>query len=278
MSWDSSWLDAAPRSAAAAISLAALALFLRHGNPDPSRSQTAAVEVALPAAKAERTKLTPVYWDIRTGGWRIRLDEVALSLPTAEEVLALGPEVSYQLRLSAFDELIVRHAEAAGFDWRLIAALIFEESGFNPNSISSKGAFGLMQVRDIAARDIGEDRYWLPEDNVRAGVRYLSRLREMFAEAGASDTLRLAIAAYNVGPAHLRDAQQVARRFGWNPWRWHGGLREALPLLEQEPVYRRLEHGYARGSVTAAYVDRVWQRFLEYQRATALFEASAHAN
>ena len=268
----SSWIDGLPRVAAAAILIAGVALLCRC---EPGPRQAA----ALAEIRRSPSQGAAVGWDVRTGGWQIRVDEVALLLPPALPEEGFSPSdtpavETPRLNLSDYDDLIIRHAEAEGFDWRLIAAIAFEESRFNPLSVSDKGAFGLMQVREIAARDIGESRYWLPEDNVRAGVRYLGRLRRDLDAASEEDRLRLSLAAYNVGPAHLRDAQQVATVLGLNPWRWEG-VRQALPLLERPAVYSRVEHGFAKGTVTVGYVERVWRRFLDYQIATAASDHGA---
>src|SRR6185295_10225906 len=78
--------------------------------------------------------------------------------------------------LSPYDQMIARYAAAAGLDWRFVSAVIYEESRFVPDSRSSAGAVGLMQVMPAAAEDVGEVRFQEPEANVRTGVRYLQRL------------------------------------------------------------------------------------------------------
>lgn len=269
MASQASWFEAAPRFAVVATAAAALALILQEPPPPPSMP----IEVAVSEPQIDLEPV-PVRWDLRSGGWAIRVDGTEVSFDTVKQLVSAVPRRRFRLALSEFDELIARHADAAGFDWRLIAAVIFEESRFDPSSESSKGAFGLMQVREIAARHVGEDEYKLPEDNVRTGVRYLANLRQEFSDAG-DDSLRFALAAYNIGPAHVRDAQAIADRAGLDPNRWRGGLRETLPLLERPAVARKAEYGFARGRGTVEYVNRVLDRFHEYQRATVTFEASA---
>jgi membrane-bound lytic murein transglycosylase F len=168
--------------------------------------------------------------------------------------------------LSPYDHLIAHYAEAAGIDWRLIAAVIYEESRFQPDSISSAGAYGLMQVREVAARDVGEEEFIEPEANIRTGVRYLQRLEREFFAARDRDRLALMLAAYNMGIAHVQDAQTLARRFGYDPLRWDGAMDVMVSLLEEPQVHERLPAGFAQGRSVVDYVDRVLRRHASYRR------------
>jgi membrane-bound lytic murein transglycosylase MltF len=205
-------------------------------------------------------------WTLRAGGWYIRVDGSEITIPTFEEQTAAPPRASLAVTLSPFDHLIVYHAKAEGFDWRLIAAVIFEESRFKPSSRSDKGAYGLMQVRPIAAEAVGADSFTAPDDNVKTGVRYLRQLNEMFRAAHGTDRLGLVLAAYNIGPGHVRDAQLLARQFDYDPNRWRDGIDLMLPLLEEPPIYEQLPNGYAHGSDTVAYVERILERYKRYKR------------
>jgi membrane-bound lytic murein transglycosylase F len=192
-----------------------------------------------------------------------------LDAATAEPPGLAAAEPSQDQPLSLFDAIIQRHARKEGFDWRLIAAIISEESRFNPRSRSVRDAYGLMQVREIAARAVGEKSFKTPEDNVRTGVRYLQHLRKMFWKSPLQDRRKLMLAAYHMGPSHVRDAQKLARRRGYDPHRWNGSMEIVLPLLEEPRVYATLAHGYARGKLTVAYVQRVLERFHDYRSRTA---------
>jgi hypothetical protein len=227
------------------------------------------VEVPPRVAPASRA------WSLRTGGWYIRVDGTEIVIPTVDEQTAARPRASLAMTLSPFDHLIAHHANAEGFDWRLIAAVIFEESRFDPSSRSDKGAVGLMQVRPIAAESVGAERFRAPDDNVKTGVRYLRQLDEMFHDARATDRLGLILAAYNVGPGHVRDAQSLARRFGYDPNRWEDGIDLMLPLLEEPAIYEDLPNGFAHGGATVAYVHRVLERFHRYKREVPARNAEA---
>jgi hypothetical protein len=204
-------------------------------------------------------------WQLSIDGWHIEIDAVVVE-PKAndgveeDESWVPGPFVS------PYDPLIWKYADAAGIDWRLVSAIIYEESRFQPHVVSTAGAYGLMQVRPIAALDVGETDFHDPESNIRTGVRYLRRLEEMFAAARGRDRLALVLAAYNMGPSHVRDAQGLARHFQLDPNVWYDSMASLLLLLEEPQIYERLPNGYAQGSETVAYVDRVLQRFDAHRR------------
>jgi len=210
-------------------------------------------------------------WSVRAGGWYIRVGGAEIPVPPLSDLTAAPPGARLAISISPFDRLIAHHAEAEGFDWRLVAALIFEESGFDPASRSDKGAVGLMQVRPIAAESVGADRFETPAENVQVGVRYLRQLDEMFHDAAEGrDRLAIILAAYNIGPGHVRDAQTLARRFGYDPNRWESAIDLMLPLLEQPQVYTQLPNGFGKGSETVAYVQRILERYQRYKLQTAM--------
>lgn len=199
-------------------------------------------------------------WSVKVDGWTIELDDVA-----RRAIPPVQPEYVPPM-LSRYDEMIARHAEAAGLDWRFVSAVIYEESRFEPDSRSSAGAVGLMQVMPVAAMDVGEVRFHEPEANVRTGVRYLQRLRREYAAAGDRDRLALMLAAYNMGMGHVRDAQALARHFGYDPLRWDGAMDVMVSLLEEPQVHRKTRHGFAQGRSVVGYVDRVLTRYASYRR------------
>lgn len=234
----------------------------------------AAVEPATEAVVQQATEAEPVVdaktWLVSAEGWQLHIDRATLDFATVAESFADRPRtVAHVVELSPYDPLIKFYAAKKGFDWRFIAAVIDAESGFNPRALSPKGAYGLMQVRDIAARAVGETSFRTPADNIRTGVNYLRKIEKYVPGTRGRDRLQLLLAAYNVGPGHLEDARRLAREHGLDPNRWYGGIREVLPALENPRIYPYLRHGFARGSHVVSYVDGVWQRYLEYQRATA---------
>jgi membrane-bound lytic murein transglycosylase F len=222
--------------------------------------QVSAEPAAAPVAAAERRS-----WSLGIDGWRIEIDaaevERRATANRARSAATAGPRRGFP-----YEALIARYAEETGIDWRLVSAVIYEESRFQADSESPAGAYGLMQVREIAARDVGETEFRAPESNIRTGVRYLRSLLETFAAADERDQRALALAAYNMGPAHVQDAQSLARRYGYDPLVWDASMAAILPLLEDPRLYRTLPNGFAQGRQTVAYVERVLRRFDAYRR------------
>jgi soluble lytic murein transglycosylase-like protein len=207
-------------------------------------------------------------WALDVDGWRIEIDGVFVErtafAPPAEPAMDLG-----QIGLSGlarYADSIGRHAAAAGLDWRLVAAVIAEESGFDANALSPAGAFGLMQVMPGAARDVGVFPYRDADANIEAGVRYLASMREQFSGGTERDHIAMMLAAYNMGPGHLRDALALADGLGYPTHRWDDSVAAVVLLLEKPEVYRELRHGYAQARQVVRYVERVLSRHGEYRR------------
>ena len=155
-------------------------------------------------------------------------------------------------RLTRYDRLIARHAEEAGFDWRFIAAVIFEESRFDHDRVSEAGAYGLMQIMPIAARDIGVKDYSQPASNIEAGIKYLKMLARQFPDGQLEDRFALALASYVIGVGHVEDARQLARSLGYDPDCWKDSMEHVLPLLEKPKYYKKMQHGVAQGKEAIA--------------------------
>lgn len=247
-------------AAAATLSVAGLA-GLRRPAPIATRASAAEAPLPKPAARAPQ----PGHWSVIVDGWYIELDQVAAQR-AAEPDPEIDAESAVPSLLSPYDQLIGRYAEDAGLDWRLVAAVIYEESRFEPDRVSDAGAVGLMQVRPVAAREVGELSFREPEANIRTGVRYLQRLEREYAAARDRDRQALMLAAYNMGLAHVQDAQALAERFGYDPLRWDGAMDVMVSLLEEPRVYDRLPNGYAQGRSVVDYVDRVLRRYAAYRQ------------
>jgi len=176
------------------------------------------------------------------------------------------PSFPFSRRIPRYARLIAKHSESAGLDWRLVAALISEESSFEEGAVSPAGARGLMQLMPRAAAEVGVANISKPESNIRAGVLYLSRLSDRYPEARASDRSAFALASYMLGPGHVADARGLARDLGLDPHAWRRGLEEALPLLEDDRFNRRTRLGYAQGRRAVNYVNRILSRYKVYRR------------
>lgn len=169
-------------------------------------------------------------------------------------------------QLSPYDDLIRRYAKQYAFDWRLLAAQMYEESGFNPQSRSWVGARGLMQVMPRTARQVGvtgdlDD----PETNIRAGVRYLDWLRDRFEEdLAVQDRMWFMLAAFNAGAGHVHDARRLALRLGLDADRWFDNVELAMLKLAQPDYYQRARFGYVRGREPVNYVRSIRERYQAY--------------
>jgi hypothetical protein len=143
-----------------------------------------------------------------------------------------------------------------GVDWRLVAALIYQESRMNPLARGPNGAMGLMQILPATARSLELADPYDPVANIRAGVRYLRSLYDQLEGVAPGDRLALALAAYNAGPGHVADARRLASKMGLDPDRWES-VATTLPLLRLRRYYREAEQGFCRGDITVAYVTQI---------------------
>jgi len=160
-------------------------------------------------------------------------------------------------RLPKYKDTIKKTAKKHGFDWRLIAAMVYQESHFNPYARSYTGVRGLMQVTQRTAREMGISNRMKPEQSVKAGVAYLAKIYHRFDKIKDPETrMMFALASYNVGYGHVRDAQEICRQKGWNPEKWPS-LKKALPLLRVRKYYKNTTYGYARGTEPVRYVRRI---------------------
>jgi len=147
--------------------------------------------------------------------------------------------------------------EKTGIEWRLLAALAFQESKWDAAATSETGVRGFMQLTEDTAKRMGVTNLLDPAENILAGARYLSDLKGRLPERiQEPDRTWLALAAYNIGLGHLEDARVLAQRQGLDPDHWTS-VKKVLPLLALPEHYERAKLGYARGGMPVAFVDRV---------------------
>jgi len=164
--------------------------------------------------------------------------------------------IRLKTRLPRYSQLIKDAASRYGFDWRLIAAQIYQESHFNPAAISYAEAHGLMQLSPSTAESLGVDDMFDPEQNINAGIRHLRNLYDYFNEADGWDRLFIALAAYNVGQGHMLDARNLARQMNLDPNKW-SSLEKTLPFLRYQKYYKKAKYGYCRGIEPIKYVKQI---------------------
>ena len=163
---------------------------------------------------------------------------------------------SLKTRLPKYRKTIQKAAEKYGFDWRLIAAMIYQESHFNPRAESYTGVRGLMQVTLDTAKEVGIESRLNPAQSILGGVKYLKKSYDKFKGIPEPDRLLMALASYNIGYRHVQDAQKIAKELDYDANSW-ASLKEALPLLCRRKYYKRSRAGYCRGREAVRYVDRI---------------------
>lgn len=160
-------------------------------------------------------------------------------------------------RLPRFRPLFEQVGKNLDYDWRLLAAMSYQESHWNPEAVSRTGVRGLMMLTLPTASQLGVTDREDPEQSVRGGARYLQSLVERLPERiEHPDRLWLALAAYNIGLGHLEDARILTERQGGDPDRWVD-VRERLPLLTQARYFSQTRFGYARGYEAVSYVENI---------------------
>lgn len=167
--------------------------------------------------------------------------------------------------MSNYDTYFRQYAPVAGVDWHLLAAQCYQESCFDSQARSWAGACGLMQLMPSTAARFGLSREEIfhPEKNIAVGARFMGSLMQSFRDVSNNyERINFALAAYNAGPGHVRDAMALARKNGESPYSWavvsQYVLRLSSPEYYQDPV---VKHGYMRGSETVNYVSSIRRRY-----------------
>lgn len=160
-------------------------------------------------------------------------------------------------RLPQYSELFRRAAIDHQHDWRLLAAVGYQESQWDPKAISPTGVRGIMMLTRRTAKELGIDDRIDPRNSITGGARYLQQiLKRLPAHIQEPDRTWMALAAYNVGYGHLQDARTLARQNGGDADRW-ADVMKTLPLLMEKQWYRKTRYGYARGMEAVNYVQNI---------------------
>jgi len=160
-------------------------------------------------------------------------------------------------RLPAYRQLFEQTAARYGVDWRLIAAIGYQESRWEPDAVSKTGVRGLMMLTLATAEEMGVEDREDPAQSISGGTRYLLNIKNrLHRDIGEPDRTWFALAAYNVGLGHLWDAQKLTRQLGGNPYHWVD-VKRRLPLLTKRKWYRKTRYGYARGHEPVHFVKNV---------------------
>ena len=172
--------------------------------------------------------------------------------------------------LSPFDAMTQTYAKKYGFDWRLITAMMFQESRFNPDAASDAGAEGLMQLIPETAELMGVSHNPNnPETNINAGVRYLSYLRDKFEDSILlQDRIWFTLASYNAGYGRVKKAREMAEDMGLDKNRWFDNVELAMMAMAKPFKRDGQSVRLCRCGQTVVYVREIRTRYYNYVRLT----------
>ena len=159
-------------------------------------------------------------------------------------------------RMPVYRQQFELAAEKTNLDWRLLAAVAYQESHWNPLAVSPTGVRGIMMLTNQTAEHLGVLDRTDPDESIQGGARYIRSLYERFNDIPELDRMWFALAAYNVGIGHLRDVQWITEQRGGNPKKW-ADVKANLPLLRQHKWYSKTRYGYARGNEPVTYVNNI---------------------
>lgn len=171
--------------------------------------------------------------------------------------------------LSPYDSEIKKESAIIGWDWRLLASVIYTESRFNPNVKSWAGAFGLMQLMPATAQRFGVSVNSPPDKQIAAGVKFLKWLDNYYKNEipDSTERIKFVLAAYNVGMGHVDDARALAKKYGKDPNVWTGSV-DFFILQKSKPEFYKdeaVKYGYCRGVEPYNYVTKIFDRYNSYK-------------
>ncbi len=159
-------------------------------------------------------------------------------------------------RLEKYQALFEKTAQDNDVDWRLLAAIGYQESHWRSLARSRTGVRGLMMLTRTTAKEMGVKNRLDAEQSIVGGSAYFAKLKKRFARVSEPDRTWLSLAAYNVGAGHVRDAQKLTEQQGGDPDRWMD-VKDRLPLLTKKKYYKNTRYGYARGYEPVNYVQNI---------------------
>jgi membrane-bound lytic murein transglycosylase F len=173
-------------------------------------------------------------------------------------------------KISKYDDIIKQISEENGWDWRLLASLIYQESRFLPGVRSWVGAFGIMQLMPSTAEIYGVDTSSSVEEQIAAGVKFIKWLDRQLPETidDPEERTKFILASYNVGIAHIYDGRRLAEKYGKDPNVWTDNV-DYFILNKSNPKYYRdsvVRYGYARGQETYNFVKEILYRYEHYKK------------
>ncbi len=171
--------------------------------------------------------------------------------------------------ISPYDELIKKYADKYQKEWLKVAALIFQESRFDPKTKSWAGAIGLMQIMPRTGRKYGVKDLFDPEQNIMAGTSHLFWLYDYWKEEipDEEELEKFMFGSYNVGQGHVRDAMRLAEKYGKDPAKWDDNVAYFLQMKSKPKYYKDpvVKFGYCRGEEPVNYVKHIYYHYQQYR-------------
>ena len=159
--------------------------------------------------------------------------------------------------LPQYIHLFKQAGELTDMDWRLLAALSYQESHWDTYNTSPTNVRGLMMLTESTADRMGVTDRLDPKQSIKAGAKYINLIREDIpARVPEPDRTWMALAAYNIGGAHVEDARVLAKRMKLNPDAW-SDVKKTLPLLNNYDYYSTVKYGYASGGAPVVFVESI---------------------
>ena len=166
-----------------------------------------------------------------------------------------------QSRLPKLKSFFHRAADKYQLDWKLLAAVAYQESHWDQHAVSPTGVRGIMMLTKATAKQMNVKNRLDPEQSIEGGARYLStRLKKIPKRISEPDKTWMALASYNIGLGHLEDARILTQQQNGDPDKWVD-VKQRLPLLAEKKWYEQTKHGYARGKEPVTYIDNVRHYF-----------------
>ena len=173
--------------------------------------------------------------------------------------------------LSPYDEIIKEESKKIGWDWRLISAIIYQESKFEVWKVSWAGAFGIFQFMPSTASGYGINQSSSAEEQIKAGIKKLNKNYTQWLEVinDSTECIYFTLATFNAGRAHVDDARALCSVYNLKDTIWHDNVANMIRNLSKPTYYRNkvVKNGYLRGIETYEYIIEVIQRFEEYKAA-----------
>jgi membrane-bound lytic murein transglycosylase F len=172
-------------------------------------------------------------------------------------------------KISQYDAVIKKESKTIDWDWRLVSALIYEESHFRHDLYSTKGAYGIMQFMPHTAERFGVNEESSAEEHIVAGIKYIRHIENFFIESvpDKNERIKFVIASYNIGAGHILDAMALAEKHRRNPSIWDNNTSYFLQMKKHHEYYSDevVKNGYLNAKSTIQFVKKVLDRYEHFK-------------